>query len=113
MKSLQKLIFTLATALALGRGVAQAQTPPTSGAATQGSTAAEFSEGEVRNVDKAGKKITLKHGEIKNLGMAPMAMVFQVADPALLDKVKNGDKVRFKAVHQSGKYVVTQIQAAR
>lgn len=54
-------------------------------------------EGEVRKIDKDAGKITLKHGEIKNLGMPPMSMVFKAKDPALLGKVKAGDKVRFTA----------------
>lgn len=51
---------------------------------------AEMVAGEVRKVDKEAKKITIKHGEIKNLEMPPMTMVYQVKDPALLDKVKAG-----------------------
>lgn len=73
----------------------------------------EFTQGEVRNIDKQTNKVTLKHGEIKNLGMPPMAMVFQARDPKLLDKFKTGDKVRFKAVYESGKYVVVDMQPAR
>ena len=75
-------------------------------------TVGEMSEGEVRKVDKAGKKITLRHGPLKNLDMPPMTMVFQVSDPALLDKVKAGDKVRFVAANPDGKLTVTQIEAA-
>lgn len=74
--------------------------------------AAEMSEGEVRKVDKAGKKITLRHGPLKNLDMPPMTMAFQVSDPALLDKVKVGDKVRFAASNPGGKLTVTQIELA-
>ncbi len=86
---------------------AQAQAP--AGAAKP----AEFTDAEVRKVDKEGKKLTLKHGEIKSLDMPPMTMVFQVDNAAALDKLKTGDKVRFKAVHEGGKYTVTEIQPAR
>ena len=71
----------------------------------------DMADGEVRKVDMATKKITIKHGEIKNLDMPGMTMVFQVKDPALLDKVKSGDKVRFKAEKAGGAIVVTEIQA--
>lgn len=74
--------------------------------------ATELSSGEVRKVDKAASKITLKHGEIKNLEMPPMTMVFQVRDPALLDKAKVGDKVRFAAEQKDGALVVTTLEAA-
>lgn len=68
-------------------------------------------EGEVRKVDKATGKITLKHGEIKNLDMPPMTMVFTAKDKALLDKVKAGDKVRFQAEKEGSTYMVTAIEA--
>jgi len=73
----------------------------------------EMTEAEVRKVDKNNKKITLKHGEIKNLDMPPMTMVFGVADPAVLDQVKAGDKVRFRAASEGGKMTVTEIQAVK
>lgn len=111
MKLSQKIPL-LAAALLLA-GAAQAQKPGPAGAAANPAVLTEFSEGEVRKIDKRARKITLKHGEIKNLGMPPMAMVFQVSDPALLDRVKSGDQVRFKAARQAGNYVVTEIQPAR
>jgi Cu(I)/Ag(I) efflux system periplasmic protein CusF len=73
-----------------------------------------LTEGVVRKVDKANGKITLKHGDIKNLDMPPMTMVFSVPDKALLDQVKAGDKVRFAADKDaSGQYIVTGIEPAR
>jgi Cu(I)/Ag(I) efflux system protein CusF len=72
--------------------------------------AAQDSEGEVRKVDKAQSKITLKHGEIKKLDMPPMTMVFRVKDAKLLDGVAAGDKVTFSAEQIDGNYVVTAIQ---
>lgn len=50
------------------------------------------------------------NGEIKNLDMSPMTMVFQVNDPALLDKAKAGDKVRFTADQVKGAFVVMSIE---
>ena len=75
--------------------------------------AATMSDGEVRKIDKDTKKITLKHGELKNLDMPAMTMVFQVKDPALLDKVKVGDKVKFKAEKVGSGIAVTEIQLAK
>ena len=72
-----------------------------------------LAEGEVRRVDKAGGKISLKHGEIKNLDMPPMSMVFQVSDKALLDKVKAGDKVNFTASQVNGDYTVMSIEVRK
>lgn len=73
-------------------------------------TAIEMSEGEVRRIDRGNLKITIRHGEIKNLDMPPMSMVFQLGDPALLDKVKVGDKIRFAAEKHEGAYMVTAIE---
>ena len=76
------------------------------------SASADMAEGEIRKVDIDAKKITIKHGEIKNLDMPGMTMVFQVKDPALLEKAKVGEKVRFKAEKAGGAMVVTDIQPA-
>jgi len=70
----------------------------------------EMTQGEIRKIDKTTQKITLKHGEIKNLGMPPMTMVFQLKDPAALESLSVGDPVRFSAEKdKSGAYVVTSI----
>jgi Cu(I)/Ag(I) efflux system protein CusF len=71
----------------------------------------DMTDGEVRKVDKGASKLTLRHGEIKNLDMPAMTMVFQVKDAALLDKVKAGDKVKFRAEKAGSGYVVTAIEA--
>ena len=73
----------------------------------------DMADGEIRKVDKENKKITIKHGVIKNLDMPGMTMVFQVKDPALLDKVKTGDKIRFTAEQAGSALVVTNIQAVK
>ena len=75
--------------------------------------AVELTDGEVRKVDVEGGKVTLKHGEIKNLDMPGMTMVFGVKDKAMLDKLQTGDKVKFKAIKDAGKFTVTEIQRAR
>ena len=81
------------------------------GAMAQAAT--EMTQGEIRKVDKAASKITIRHNEIKSLDMPPMTMVFTVKNPALLDQVKTGDKVKFNAVVEDGKIVVTEIEAAQ
>ncbi|MDP2818885.1 MAG: copper-binding protein [Polaromonas sp.] len=72
-----------------------------------------MADGEVRKVDMDNKKITIKHGEIKNLDMPGMTMVFQVKDAALLGKAKVDDKIRFKAEKSGEAIVVTDIQPAK
>ena len=71
-----------------------------------------LSDGEVRKVDKDAKKITLRHGPIANLDMPSMTMVFQVKDPAMLDQVKTGDKVKFQAEKIGGAFTIVKIEPA-
>jgi Cu(I)/Ag(I) efflux system protein CusF len=70
-------------------------------------------EGEIRKVDKAAGKLTIKHGEIKQMGMPPMTMMFPVKDKGMLDKVKEGDKVLFSLASEGGNMVVTAIEPAK
>jgi Cu/Ag efflux protein CusF len=74
---------------------------------------AEMIDGEVRKVDKDAKKITIKHGPMTSFDMPGMTMVFQVKDPAMLDTVKVGDKVKFQAEKLGGAFTVTGIEPAK
>ena len=74
--------------------------------------AAEMSDGEVRKVSKDTAKVTIRHGEIKNLDMPPMTMVFQVKDPAMLQTVKVGDKVRFTVENANGAMTLLTLEPA-
>ena len=86
---------TTAIAVVCTAMAAMAQTPP--------------AQGEVTKLDKAQGRVTLKHGEIKNLDMPAMTMVFHVRDAALLDGVNVGDRVRFAAEKIDGRFTVTAI----
>ena len=72
-----------------------------------------LAEGEVRKVDKAAKKLTIRHGPLANLDMPAMTMVFHVQDPAMLDTVKGGDKIRFVAEKSGSAYTVTRIEPVK
>lgn len=112
---LRQTLAAIAVA-ALGTPAVLAQTSPDSHdshhPATATSAAEDFSLGEVRKIDKSSGKVTLRHGEIKSLDMPPMTMVFRARDAALLDKIKVGDKVRFKAEDSGGTLFVTAIEIA-
>ena len=71
--------------------------------------AAPMSEGEIKKIDTAAGKLTIKHGPLENLGMEPMTMVFRVQDPAMLAKVQVGSKVRFIAEKVNGALTVTAL----
>ena len=109
MKSMAMFIVAAALA-ALGTPARAADVAAASSAAP---ASVELTDGEVRKVDAEGRKLTLRHAEIKNLGMPGMTMVFQVVDPALLGSLKVGDKVRFRAEKLNGALTVTRIEAAK
>jgi Cu(I)/Ag(I) efflux system protein CusF len=73
----------------------------------------DMADGEIRKVDKEAGKLTIKHGDLKNLAMPPMTMVYQVREKAMLDKVQAGDKIKFKIANENGKMVVTEIQSRK
>ena len=109
--------ITLAALLASGGAWAQPASAPGHAAHHAASAtpdnAAPETEGEVRRIDKANGKLTLRHGPIRNLDMPGMTMVFRVADPRWLDALHEGDKVRFSAENVGGALVVTAIEPSR
>lgn len=106
------IIIAAALAAALA-APAWAQKPATDHAAHHGTGQAALADGEIRKVDKDAKKITIKHGPMPALDMPAMTMVFQVKEPAMLEQVKAGDKVKFEAQKLGGAYTVTKIEAAK
>ena len=82
---------------------------PAGSAAAQSDT---LTAGELKRVDIHTGKLTIRHEEIKNLDMAPMTMVFALADSAKPADFKVGDKVLFHAEDRSGALTITRIQPA-
>ena len=72
-----------------------------------------LAEGEIRKVDKEAGKLTIRHGELKDLSMPPMTMVFRVQDKEMLSQVAAGDKVRFAAARMDGGLTVTRLEGAK
>ena len=107
------LVAALGLAIAFG---VHAQTAPASdadhAAHHTGASAAPTTDGEVRKIDRQQGKVTLKHGPIANLDMPGMTMVFRVADPQMLDGLKEGDKVKFAADRVNGAITVTAMEQA-
>jgi Cu(I)/Ag(I) efflux system periplasmic protein CusF len=98
MKRILTSVFALLFSMPL---TLPAQTPPDN-------------QGEVRKVDRKAGKITIKHGRLAKLDMDPMTMAFQVKDPAMLDNLKPGDKIRFDAeMGKGGAFTVTRIEQAK
>ena len=72
-----------------------------------------LTDGEVQKVDKAAGKLTVKHGPLTNLDMPGMTMAFKVRDPAMLDRVKTGDKIRLRVELVNGTFTVTKLETAK
>ena len=68
--------------------------------------------GRVHEIDRSANEIVITHGYLREFDMPPMTMGFRVKDRALLDKVKPGDKVRFRAALINGVITVTEIERA-
>lgn len=112
-RTLHRLAASLATTVLIGSAtIAHSQTAPPAPASPAASPAASLPlvAAEVRKVDLRAGKITLKHGEIPNLEMPPMTMVFVVEDAALLEQFKPGDRVKFTADKRLGSYKVLTLQ---
>ncbi|MFW5331110.1 copper-binding protein [Hydrogenophaga sp. ZJX-1] len=111
--SLQRLAARLAALVLIGSATivhSQTTTPAPASPAAAPAASLPLVAAEVRKVDLSAGKITLKHGEIPNLEMPPMTMVFVVEDKALLDQLKPGDRVKFTADKRLGSYMVLTLQ---
>ncbi len=72
-------------------------------------------EGQVTKIDLASGKVTIKHGAIPALGMGQSdnSDDFQVGDPIMLNAIRPGDRLMFKAERVNGRLVITAIVRAR
>ncbi len=114
MKQQQKFLTISALALGLiwpASGFSQTDSQPPG--AVEARSTSSLSEGEIRRLDPETGKLTIRHGEIRNLDMPPMTMVFTASDKAMLAGLKVGDRIRFAASNEGGKYRVTEIQPAQ
>ena len=115
---MKRITTTLMSALLACGAMAQTAQPAAPApvaapsAAPAPTTTKDMAEAEVRKIDKDAKKVTLKHGPIKNLDMPSMTMVFQVRDASLFDKLTVGDKIMFTAEQLQGAYVMTGVEKA-
>jgi Cu/Ag efflux protein CusF len=110
---MNRLVLALVAATLALPALAQHPHPPAPAARLAQAPAADLADGEIRKVDKANGKLTIRHGEIRSINMAPMTMVFGVKSPALLEGLAAGDKVKFTVEEVKGDYVVTSIRKAK
>ncbi len=70
----------------------------------------EWVDGEIRQIDRGQGKISIRHGEIRSLDMPPMTMVFDAAQPSLLDGLSPGERIRFRLTVEGDRYQVTAVE---
>jgi Cu(I)/Ag(I) efflux system periplasmic protein CusF len=110
---LVRLLAAFGAADVLSAQATQHDTSHATHPAQASAPAAAMADGEVRRLDKAQGKLTLRHGPLTNLDMPAMTMVFKVTDPKMLDALKEGDKVRFTADKVDGVITVTTIEPSK
>lgn len=91
-------LFSLIAALSLGSSLAWAE------------GAAPMADGVITKIDTQWNKLTIDHGPLESLDMPAMKMVFAVADPAMLEGLTEGVKIRFAVDRLNGKLTVTEIE---
>jgi Cu(I)/Ag(I) efflux system periplasmic protein CusF len=93
-------VLILVLGLLVGASIVLAQSP--------------LADGQVVKIDSAAGKITIRHGPLQQFGMDEgMTMVYRAADPAMLNAVKPGDKIKFAPDRVNGQFMVTKIEKAK
>ena len=114
MNTIKNILAISALAMGIAMPVSSfAQATMDQGKMNMSQASDSMTDGEVKKVDPDNGKVTLKHGDIKNLDMPGMTMVFTVRDKGQLAQLKPGDKVKFVVIQEGGKMVVTDIQPVR
>lgn len=98
MRTLMTIAFTLFASTAVAEG---------SHSGDHGDTG--MSMGTITKVDTQWNRLTIDHGPLDNVDMEAMTMVFEVADPEMIEELEEGQEVVFIADHLKGKLTVTEI----
>jgi Cu(I)/Ag(I) efflux system periplasmic protein CusF len=109
----KNLLLALGLCAAASAGAENSPASAAAASSRQPATAAQMTDGEIKKIDQAAGKITLKHSEIKNLAMPPMTMAYAVGKSVALGQLKVGDKVKFNAERSGAGYIVSHIERAR
>jgi Cu/Ag efflux protein CusF len=72
-----------------------------------------LADGVIKKIEPVASRVTIAHGQIANLEMPPMTMMFKAKDPAMLKSWKAGDKIRFRAAEIKGVLSVVRVEAVK
>jgi Cu(I)/Ag(I) efflux system protein CusF len=111
MKKSLLISTLLAALLGVGGPALAVEATHDHGAAHAGETATVAATGTVKSVDAAKGKLVIDHEPIPALNWPRMVMDFQLADKAMADQVKTGEKVQFEMKEgEKGSYTIILIQ---
>ncbi|RQS23482.1 copper-binding protein [Burkholderia sp. Bp8998] len=68
-----------------------------------------LTDAEVKRIDAAHGMVTLKHGALENVGMAPMTMAFKAGDPAMIASLHVGDRVKVRIERVNGTLTIVKL----
>jgi Cu/Ag efflux protein CusF len=71
---------------------------------------AHAADGEIRKIDAAQAKVTIKSGPMPKLDLPAMTLVFKANPATLLGGLSEGDLVSFEAEKIGGQYTLTSIK---
>jgi Cu(I)/Ag(I) efflux system protein CusF len=114
--SLMTMIFFFALALvpdwtaAAGHGGHDSHGKAASGAEQADADRVHTTSGVIETVDKDKKRLTITHEAVSALNWPAMTMRFGLEDPALLDDVQPGDKLRFDFREQGQEYIIVDLE---
>jgi Cu(I)/Ag(I) efflux system protein CusF len=106
MKHLISALAVATLVLSASPTVFSQESKPVNGAASAAS------KGQIQKIDLDAGKLTIKHGELRNINMPAMTMVFDVADKAALSKLKVGDKITFVASNANGQLTASNVMVS-
>ena len=69
----------------------------------------KYSTGTVKKIDAAAGKVTVAHGQLVNLDMPAMTMVFR-ADDEMIAKMSEGQDIEFVEERVQGKLTITKLK---
>ena len=106
-------VWILGEALALPAGADDSHKHHAAAPSKPAAASAALTDGEVRKVDRAAGKLTIKHGPMPKFDMPAMTMAYRVKDKAMLEQLKPGDKIRFDADGVGGEFTVLRLERVK
>jgi Cu(I)/Ag(I) efflux system periplasmic protein CusF len=106
-------VLAAGTAFAFPAGADDGHMRHATKAGNSAAASAAWTEGEVRKVDKAAGKLTIKHGPMPKFDMPPMTMAYRVKDKTMLDQLKPGDKIKFDVDGVGGEFTVLRLEKVK